>query len=139
MANHIHLYMSNPTAGLSDGTEISSGTGNMPLSFTLDATQSEVQLAKVAVRCDTGYEIAGGTSIYFEGTTASKWQVAEDDDYSNATSALAMASWQSAITLAGVSSTNTVFWVKAMSLSGEDPHNDMTVSLVAEGLVAATE
>lgn len=139
MSNHIHLYMSNPTAGLSDGTEISSGSGNMPLSFTLDATQSEVKLAKVAVRCDTGYEIAGGTSIYFEGTNASKWQVAEDDDYFNATSALTMATWQNAITLAGVSATNKVFWVKAMSLSGEEPYNDRTVSLVAEGLVAAAE
>lgn len=139
MVNHIHLYMSAPTSGLSDGTEISSGDNSMPLGFTLDSTQSEVNVSKVAVRCDLGYCINGGTSIYFEGLNANKWQVAADNSYSDAANALAMGSWGYTLTIAGVSSTNKTFWVKAMSMSGEEPQNDRSVSLVAEGLVVVAE
>ena len=139
MARHLHLYMNNPTADGIDGTEISSGDDTLPLSVTLDASQSEAKAMKVAVRCDSGYLIDGDTEIYFEGTNASKWQCAEDNDYSDAATALTYASWQSNITLANVEDTNVIFWVKATSTSGEDPQNDRTVDLIAEGLVIAAE
>lgn len=139
MAKHLHLYMNNPTAGGVDGTEISSGDDTLPLSVTLDASQSEAKAMKVAVRCSSGYKIDGDTEIYFEGTNAAKWQVAEDSEYADAATALTYASWQSTITLANVAATNVVFWVKATSTSGEDPQNDRTVDLIAEGLVVAAE
>lgn len=139
MARHLHLYMNNPTADGVDGTEISSGDETLPLSATLDASQSEAKAMKVAVRCDSGYEIDGDTDIYFEGTNASKWRVAEDDSYSDAATALTYANWQNSITLANVAATNVIFWVKATSTSGEDPQNDRTVDLIAEGLVIAAE
>ena len=139
MARHLHLYMNNPTADGVDGTEISSGDDTLPLSATLDASQSETKAMKVAIRCDSGYEIDGDTDIYFEGTNTSKWQVAEDDDYTDAATALTYANWGNSITLANVAATNVVFWVKATSTSGEDPQNDRTVDLIAEGLVVATE
>ena len=137
MANHLHLYMNNPTAGATDGTEISSGTETLPISVTLDANQSEAKAVKCAVRCDSGYLVDGNTSIYFEGTNAAKWQVAADNNYSNADTALTMAIWSSTLTLSGVAATNKVFWVKASSTAGEDPQNDRTVDLIAEGLVVA--
>ena len=81
---HIHLYMNNPTANSTDGTEISSNDNTLPLTIILDASQAETKCAKVAVRCDTGFAVEGNTDIYFEGTNAAKWQVAEDSDFTSA-------------------------------------------------------
>ena len=129
--------MNNPTAGGVDGTEISSGDETLPLNITLDASQAETKAVKVAVRCDSGFSLEGDTSIYFEGTNASKWEVAADDDYPDAATALAMAQWASTLTIENVASTNKVFWVKARSSATEEPQNDRTVDIVAEGLVKA--
>lgn len=137
MARHLRLYMNNPTASGTDGTEISSGNEILPLTVTLDANQAEAKAIKVAVRCDTGYLIEGDTLIYFEGTNASKWQVAADNDYSDAATALTYALWGNTLVLSNVAATNTVFWVKATSTLGEAPQNDRTVDLIAEGLVIA--
>lgn len=131
--------MNNPTAGEIDGTEISSGDDTLPLSVTLDANQSEEKALKVAVRCDSGYLIDGDTSIYFEGTNASKWKVLADEMIADAATALTYGVWETGITLENVADTNVVFWVKATSTSGEDPQNDRSVDLIAEGLVIAAE
>lgn len=137
MAKHLHLYMNNPTAGGVDGTEISSDSETLPLSVTLDASKGEAKAVKCAVRCDTGYQIEGDTEIYFEGTNAAKWQVAPDNSYTDADTALNMATWANTLILATVAATNVVFWVKASSTTDEDPQNDRTVDLIAEGLVVA--
>lgn len=137
MAKHLRIYMNNPTAGGVDGTEISSGDDTLPLSITLDASQAESKADKCAVRCDSGYQIDGDTEIYFEGTNADKWQVAADDSYSDADTALTMANWGSTLTIANVAATNKVFWVKATSATTEDPQNDRSVKIRAEGLVIA--
>ena len=135
---HIHLFMNNPTSGSTDGTEISTNDNTLPLTVILDASQAEEKAVKVAVRCDTGFEVDGDTEIYFEGTNAAKWQVAEDNSFTSDT-ALTMALWQSTLTIADVANTNKIFWVKASSSTTENPQNDRTVKLVAEGLVVATE
>ena len=122
-----------------DGTEISSGDDTLPLSVTLDANKAETKAVKCAVRCDTGFSVEGDTTIYFEGTNAAKWQVGTDEGYSDATTALTMAQWGTTLILGGVAATNSVFWVKVSSTVGEDPQNDRTVDLIAEGLVVATE
>ena len=134
----LHLYQGNPTAGGTDGTEISSGTENAPVTITLDASKAETKAAKIAVRCDANYSIEGGVAISFTGTNAGKWQVAADDGYTNAT-ALANASWASSVTLSGVAATNKCFWVKATSATSELPANDRSVDVLAEGLVVAAE
>ena len=139
MARHLHLYMNNPTAGDTDGTEISSGDDTLPLSVTLDANKAETKAVKCAVRCDTGYEVEGDTTIYFEGTNAEKWQVGTDEGYADAATALNMAQWGTTLILGGVAATNSIFWVKVSSTVGENPQNDRTVNLIAEGLVVATE
>lgn len=132
MAHHA-IYINNPTAGTTDGTKISSGTGTQPLKATLDATQSETAIIKCAVRCDSGYKIESDTTIFFIGDTADKWQVAEDNDYDNATIAGQMCEWQSEITLESVTSVNKVFWVKVSSSSDENPANDDSVTIQAVG------
>lgn len=136
MARHLRLFMNNPTAGDVDGTEISSDE-TLPLSVILDASKAETKAMKIAVRCDSGYLIEGNTEIYFEGTNAAKWQVAADDNYTNADTALLMAQWASTLTISGVTATNIIFWVKASSSTSENPQNDRTVDLIAEGLVVA--
>lgn len=135
---HIHLYMNNPTSGGTDGTEISSNDNTLPLTFILDASQSETKCTKVAVRCDIGYEVEGDTDIYFEGTNAAKWKVAEDNGYTSDT-ALTYATFGNTLTIADVAATNKIFWVQASSATTENPQNDRTVKLIAEGLVVATE
>ena len=136
-AKHLRLYMNNPTAGGVDGTEISSGDDTLPLSITLDASQAESKAVKCAVRCDSGYLIDGDTDLYFEGTNAAKWQIAADNNYSDADIALNMAVWSSTLSISGVAATNKVFWVKATSATTEDPQNDRSVKIRAEGLVVA--
>lgn len=135
---HIHIYMNNPTAGSTDGTEISTGDNTLPLTVILDASAAESKAVKVAVRCDENFAVEGDTAIYFEGTNAAKWQIAEDNDFTSET-ALSAALWQSSLTISDVAATNKIFWVKAASETTENPQNDRTVKLVAEGLVVATE
>lgn len=134
----LHLYKDNPTAGGTDGTELSSGTENAPVTITLDASKAETKCAKLAVRCDTGYAIEGDVAISFVGTNASKWQAAVDNSYTSAT-ALSSATWASTITLSNVGAANVCFWVMASSLTSELPANDRTVDVLAEGLVVAAE
>ena len=136
---HIHIYMNNPTAGAVDGTEISSGDDTLPLTILLDASAAESKAAKCAARCDTGYLISGNLSVYFEGTTAAKWQVAADNNFSDADDALESADWQSSITLSDVAATNKIFWVKAASSTDENPQNDKSVKIKAEGYIIAEE
>lgn len=138
MANQLHIYYGNPTAGGVDGTEASSGTELSPISVTLDASQAEAKAVKCAVRCDTGYYIEGDTTIRFVGTNTSKWKAAADDNYADAATALSSAAWQDTITLSGVASANTIFWIKAMSSTDENPQNDTSVDIQAEGLVVAS-
>ena len=138
MANQLHIYYGNPTSGMTDGTEASSGTELSPIAVILDASQSEEKAVKCAVRCDAGYSIEGGCAIAFAGTSAAKWRAAVDDSYTDAADALENAYWQSTITLSDVAAANKVFWVKAMSSSDESPRNDISVDLQAQGLVVST-
>ena len=136
---HIHIYMNNPTAGGVDGTEISSGDETLPLSFTLDASQSETGAAKCAVRCESGYSVEGGASIYASGASSDTWSFAADNNYSNATDALTFATWQSQLVLFDVATVNSVFWAKTSTSAQDTPTNDRTVDIIASGKVVATE
>ena len=139
MAQYLHVYMNNPTAGSTDGTEISSNDNTLPLTVTLDASQAESKAVKCAVRCDTGYEIEGDVNVYFEGTNAAKWTAAPDNSYSDASVALASATWSNTIILTDVGATNKIFWVKAASATSEAPQNDRSVKLKVSGLVVASQ
>ncbi len=132
---HIHLYMNNPTEGGVDGTEISGGDGSLPLTFNLNASANESKAQKVAVRCESGYSIEGACEIYFSGTSADKWAVASDDNFSDSTLALTFANWQDSMTIGGVSTVNNIFWVRSSASSLESPRNDTSVTLHADGEV----
>lgn len=135
MANQLHIYTNNPTAGKTDGTEASSGTGLIPISVTLDASKAESAAVKCAVRCDDGYKIDGDVTVNLKGTSSAKWKLATDDDFTDSQSALASAIWQDKITLADVADGNVIFWAKAMSSEDEPPQKDISVSIEAVGKV----
>ena len=136
MAELLHIYMNNPTAGSTDGTEVSSGTELAPISVLLDAGKGEQKAVKCAVRCESGFHIDGTLTIKFVGGHADKWKVATDNK-DTAETALESAEWKDVISLQNVRDTNTVFWVKALSTADEQPQQDTSVDIQAEGLLVS--
>ena len=136
MAELLHIYMNNPTQGGKDGTEVSAGTELAPISVLLDAGKSEEKAVKCAVRCESGFHIDGVLTIKFVGDHADKWKAATDNKYT-AETALESAEWKDVISLQNVRDTNTVFWVKALSSADEQPQQDTSVDIQAEGLLVS--
>lgn len=138
-ANLISMYMNNPTSGGTDGTQISTdGAQTSPLSVTLDATNAESVIKKVALRCDTGYKTEGDTTISFNGTTADKWLIATDANYADAKAAAA-ATFATTLTIAdSIGDTNKILWIKVSSATTEIPAKDISVTIhVANKIVKA--
>ena len=136
MSELLHIYMNNPTAGSTDGTEVSSGTELAPISVLLDAGKGEQKAVKCAVRCESGFHIDGVLTIKFIGDHADKWKAATDNKYT-AETALESAEWKDSISLSDVADRNTIFWVKALSTADEAPQQDTSVDIQAEGLLVS--
>ena len=76
---YIHVYTT-PTAGGTDGTQVSEGTGLQPISVTLNATNNEESTPiKLALRCDSDFQTNGNITISVVGTTLTKWALAPDN------------------------------------------------------------
>ena len=136
MAELLHIYMNNPTAGSTDGTEVSSGTELSPISVLLDAGKGEQKAVKCAVRCESGFHIDGALTIKFIGDHADKWKAAINNGYT-AETVLESAEWKDSISLSNVADKNTIFWVKALSSADEQPQQDTSVDIQAEGLLVS--
>ena len=136
MAELLHIYTNNPTKGGKDGTEVSSGTELSPISVLLDAGKAEEKAVKCAVRCESGFHIDGDLTIKFVGDHADKWKIALDNKYT-AETALSSAEWKDSIGLSNVGVANAIFWVKALSAADENPQNDTSVDIQAEGLLVS--
>lgn len=136
MAELLHIYMNNPTAGSTDGTEVSSGTELAPISVLLDAGKGEQKAVKCAVRCESGFHIDGVLTVKFVGDHADRWKVASNNGYTVDT-ALESADWKDSIALSNVADKNTIFWVKALSTADEAPQQDTSVDIQAEGLLVS--
>lgn len=136
MAELLHIYMNNPTAGSTDGTEVSSGTELAPISVLLDAGKGEQKAVKCAVRCESGFRIDGVLTVKFVGEHADKWKAAINNGYTVNT-ALESADWKDSIALSNVADKNTIFWVKALSTADEAPQQDTSVDIQAEGLLVS--
>ena len=131
MSALIGIYFGTVTAGGTDGTRASEGTGATPITIgPLDtATNEESSAVKLAIRCDSGYAATGAT-ITPTGTTATKWALAPDD----AGSAGTFGAYGAALSVGAVSDANTLVWAKTKAASAETPTNDTSVDLV----IAAT-
>ena len=71
---YIHMY-TGATGGGTDGTLVSENTGLAPITTAvLNATNNEIgDPIKLALRCETGYNTSGNTTITPTGTSAAKW------------------------------------------------------------------
>lgn len=148
MANpYINVYMNNPTAGQTNGTQVSlDGAQTTPISVTLDAGVAEHKIVKLAVRCETGYTTTGNTTITAHDinpddaiNNTSKWTFAADNNYANAEAAEA-ATFSSSLTIGTpIGTTNTVFWAKATSDTTEAPGRDTTVALQVSATITAAD
>lgn len=130
MANaFLNLYGGNPTAGLSDGTIISTeGAQTAPLVVTLDASQNEVKKTKLAIRCESGYNAMSGTVIQDNGDTNDYWKFSLTENGTYADS----------ITLAsGIDTGNSIFWAQTSSSSLESPSRDTSVSIRVNATIQA--
>jgi len=128
--------MGSPTAGGTNGTQVSEGTGTTPITTgNLNASTNEEGAAiKLALRCDTGYNTYGNTTVTPTGTSASKWALAND----NSGSAGTFGAYGAALTISSIiNTTNTIFWAKAKATSDETPSNDTTVDLVVNTTIQA--
>ena len=118
---YINLYNGNPTAGLADGTVVSTGGAQTnPIAVTLDASQSESAKVKLALRCESGYHTTGNTIISFTGTSTGYWTVCDTEN----------GTYTNSLTIStSIGTTNTIFYVKASSATTETPNLDTSVSV----------
>ncbi|WP_378955373.1 hypothetical protein [Pelosinus sp. sgz500959] len=129
---YLHVYKNNPTEGGVDGSQVSEGTELNPITTSaLNGTNNEESASiKLALRCDTGYNTSGNTTVAPMGASASKWTLSIDGTTWGAYGAALTIS-----TVIGV--INTVFYCKAKAVSGESPANDVSVDLQISGNVVA--
>lgn len=125
----IGIYKSNPTEGGTDGTAVSAaGNFSSPISFTLDASQSEVAVQKLAIRCNSGYKTSGTTTISDNNDTADRLKLSFSEN----------SGWADTLTInESISSINKVFYIKATSSSSELPTLDRSASLKVTCVIEA--
>lgn len=128
---YYHVYQGSVTASGTDGTAVSEGTETSAITFTLNATNNEESSSKtLAIRCDTGYNTTGNTTISLTGTTAAKWALS-----------LNGSTWEtygSPITITStIGTTNTLFYIKAKAVDTETPVNDVSVDLSISSTIQA--
>jgi len=133
---YIHMYKDNPTAGETDGIQVSEQTENAPVTVTLTVAGSDVESGaiKLALRCESGYQTSGDTTITPTGDSSDKWALAPDNGGSPGT----FGSYGDSLTISDtIGATNYIFWAKAKALASEDPQNDATVDLKIDATIEA--
>lgn len=135
MNKFINIYKGEVTLGGQDGTVLSNGDNSAPITVTLNARRLDHECVLLAVRTESGY-IGYDVEISFTGQTASKWSVAKDDGYDKET-VNSSASWSESVIFDTVGSTNSLFWVKAISTAEELPLDDRTVKINLKATVGS--
>lgn len=133
---YIHLYMGNPTAGGTDGTQVSEGTELNPIVVgPLNGTTGEESSPiKLALRCESGFKTYGDTTVQPVGSSASKWALAPDNNGSPGT----WTSYGGTLTISTeIGATNHIIWAKAKADAGESPANDISVDLQINATIVA--
>ena len=144
MSSKIKIYKDNPTAGGTDGTLVSSGTGLNPIESGAikvpAAGYQEGSWIKLAVRCDTGYETVEDSSRHarisiVDSTKVTMWQLAPD----NSGQAGTAEDWGDPLDfLTKIGATNTIFWARARVAHTEEPANDTSVDIQVAATIGAT-
>lgn len=141
--SRIKIYTGSPTAGGTNGTLVSSGTGATPIEsgsiLVPAADYTEGSWVKCALRCDSGYVTEEASSRHarvsiVDSGGVDKWQLAPD----NAGTPGTPSSWGAYLDFASsINATNTIFWVRGRAQAGEDPVNDTTVDIQVAARIAA--
>ena len=144
MSSKIKIYKGAVTAGQTDGTLVSSGTGLDPIeSGAIKVPASDYQEGiwiKLAVRCDAGYETVEDSSRHArisieDSTHVTKWQLAPD----NSGEAGTPQDWGDPLDFSTkIGATNTIFWARARVASTEEPANDRSVDIQVAATIGAT-
>lgn len=140
----IKIYKNNPTAGGTDGTLVSSGTGLNPIesgAIKVPASgHAEGNWIKLAVRCDAGYETVEDASRHarisiVDSANVTMWQLAPD----NSGQAGTPEAWGDPLDFSTkIGATNTIFWARARVASTEEPANDKSVYIQVTATIGAT-
>ena len=140
----IKIYKNNPTAGGTNGTLVSSGTGLDPIESGAikvpAAGYQEGSWIKLAVRCDAGYETVEDSSRHarisiVDSAKVTMWQLAPDDNGQPGTAE----DWGGPLDfLTKIGATNTIFWARARVASTEEPANDTSVDIQVAATIGAT-
>ena len=143
MSSKIKIYKGTVTAGQTDGTLVSSGTGLNPIeSGAIKVPESgyaEGNWIKLAVRCDTGYETVEDSSRHarisiVDSTKVTMWQLAPDNNGQAGTAE----DWGEPLDfLTKIGATNTIFWARARVASTEEPANDASVDFKVTATIGA--
>ena len=144
MSSKIKIYKGTVTAGGTDGTLVSSGTGLNPIeSGAIKVPESgytEGSWIKLATRCDNGYETVEDASRHArisieDSAGVTLWQLAPD----NAGSAGTPEDWGDPLDfLTKIGDTNTIFWARARVAYTEEPANDASVDFKVAATIGAT-
>jgi hypothetical protein len=144
MSSKIKIYKGAVTAGQTDGTLVSSGTGLNPIesgAIKVPASgHAEGNWIKLAVRCDTGYETVEDSSRHarisiIDSTKVTMWQLAPDNNGQAGTPQ----DWGEPLDfLTKIGATNTIFWARARVASTEEPANDESVDIQVVATIGAT-
>lgn len=106
---YIAIFTGNPTAGGTDGAEVSQdGVMSTPVTAGIAVGGSDV-IVPLAVRCASGYEADGNITVSVETKSGSNYS-AGNEFVKVATSQ--NGSYGNSITLSGVDDTNTLFYCK---------------------------
>jgi len=144
MSSKIKIYKGAVTAGQTDGTLVSSGTGLDPIESGAikvpAAGYQEGSWIKLAVRCDPGYETVEDYSRHarisiVDSSQVTMWQLAPDNNGQPGTAE----DWGEPLDIVTkIGATNTIFWARARVEHTEEPANDRTVYIQVGATIGAT-
>lgn len=138
MANYnLHIYQGG-TQGGTDGTQLDVQDGVGSYTQKLNSTIAESKVIKMSTRTDAGYYVDGDCVVALSGTSANRWSLLYNANYTTVASGDALsgdAGWASSVTIPSVTEANTVFWLKATSAASEGATIDSGAALTATGMV----
>ena len=129
---YIGIFNGNPTAGGTDGSEVSQdGVQSNPIGANVAAGQTQV--VTCAVRCESGYTVNGNTGIMVMSYNPTQQGYEAGSDYIKV-SASSSGPFSNAIELAGVNTTNTLFYVQ---LTGQSAPGTVIGALQVSASISA--
>ena len=146
MASKIKIYKGTVTAGGTDGTLVSSGTGLNPIESGAikvpAAGYQEGSWIKLAVRCDAGYETVEDSSRHARISIVDTEEEGNEDKWQLSKTAAVQTGvdWGDSLGFdSKIGDKNVLFYARARVAHTEEPINDRTVMLKASATIGAAD